>query len=564
MPPNNGGNTGNNAPNNGGNTGNNVSGGKGKGKIFLLMLVAVAIGVALYFFVFKNRCPKQGDFRCDSCTQKEPICNKDTKYKWSCPEKNSSDCPDYTGCQDTQNKTCNAGTCWKWTCSDKSCPGNPQNCDVNQKAECIGQDWHCVNIECKQGDTKPSAPCNNTNENYNQQWECENNEWVCQKSCLVDDPSPESSCQSNQHRGCDGNSTGFVWGCVDDTTDVCGTSIKPDCSGAICMQWKPEEEWGWKCPGDLDKGNIVQYLDLTCKKLTNKDTKEYIEVCFDDVNKIEPIHPTIGKTCKSDSSTATNTSVNKNWMTTLGNELGHILEDDEDLFLPFDTSKRIYYQPEGQPEENKLTCILYDNLNGPCENEGKFIQTTPNVSKEGTCHCTDTFPLGEYCQYSGPDITVYLYITKPNNSSHCPKSRAAMNASAGCYDFESVEIKTTSQPNLFNSQCSGGSGGKGDECDPINCTNCTPKFCPCSAILPAFKVKSTDTLTIKIHGITKSPQIGFFVAHPHKKIVETITYSDLQQECENKNSGSAIYINANPWEDPKIVYSNPADHDDLP
>lgn len=325
-------------------------------------------------------CPSKPDsLKCDNA-----ICDESTGYVWKCdilPDK-CKDKPDNFNCPPKNadplikyTPICNDTTNNNWICKEGclDTDPSPDSCDVYYHRECkesTNYKWTCLpdDAPTKCSDNPPDKLIcpNDSDVIYNKI--CNNQtafKWICQPSCK---PDGTAICDKGQHPGCN-IETDYKWKCVPDSSDVCGTTIKPSCSGAMCID--TDKGWDWKCPSDLTRDDIIKMHNLQCKDLVNYDDNSNVNICFTDTNYKIPISPTIGSNC---------TSTTENHTFSLGKDLDNIINNlngnisDFNEFVPYNIDKRIYYIPN--PDKNERCILKYDKI---CNN-GK-----PN--NDSTCNC---------------------------------------------------------------------------------------------------------------------------------------------------------------------------------
>lgn len=336
-------------------------------------------------------CPDKPDtLKCDNAS-----CDESTGYVWKCnvipdncankpsnficPPTNSDNLSKYTSiCDDTTNRN--------WICK-KGCldtDPDPDSCDVYFHRDCkdsTDYKWICIQDDkpTKCSDNPPDKLKCPTSDEVNYNKICNNQtgfEWTCQPSCK---PNSTINCDTGQHPGCN-IETDYKWKCVPDSSDVCGTTIKPSCSGAMCID--TDKGWDWKCPSDLSRDDIIKMHNLQCKDITNYDDNTNVNICFTDTNYKIPISPTIGNNC---------TSTGENHTFSIGKDLDNIINNpngnitDEGKFVPFNIDKRLYYIPNSNKNE---TCILSYDKNYKCKNNGLYVQDKLNVTDSGKCDCS--------------------------------------------------------------------------------------------------------------------------------------------------------------------------------
>jgi hypothetical protein len=308
-------------------------------------------------------CPDKPDsLKCDNAS-----CDESTEYIWkcntkpdtcenkpdnfTCPPKNSDNLSKYTAiCDDTTNRNwiCKKG------CLDKD--PSPDSCDVYYHRDCkesTDYKWICLEDDkpTKCSDNPPDKLNCPTSDDVNYNKICNNQtgfKWICQPSCK---PNSTTICDTGQHPGCN-IETDYKWKCVTDSSDVCGTTIKPSCSGAMCID--TDKGWDWKCPSELSRDDVIKIHNLQCKDITNYDDGTIINICFTDTNYKIPISPTIGNNCTSTSENHT-FSIGKDLDNIINNPNGNIY--DFNKFAPYDIDKRTYYIPNKDKNER---CVLKD------------------------------------------------------------------------------------------------------------------------------------------------------------------------------------------------------------
>ena len=345
-----------------------------------LVLVVIVSMIAIIFFSWKAytrvSCP---DKPRDICPPGQvPLCSNNTGLSWQCV-------PAGDVCGDDQPKCvkgvaeCNPSTL-KWECPEKICDPSPPKSLV---------------CPVKKGGVDYKPRCDSGTRF----------EWICQPGCDPHDPG--TICASGKHPGCNVD-TNYKWDCVTNSSDVCGTTIKPKCEGAMCID--TDKGWDWKCPGDLTRADVIRMNKLVCEDtIIDEDTKKPISVCFTDSTLAIPIFPTIGHDCTNENATQ---SLGKDLDNILGNPSGNMTTNNK-TFQPTDESKRIYYQPDNT---RPTLCVLSDNLNYKCLKGGKFIQDKKNISKTGKCDCIAPWK-GGVCQFS--DATTCVGHGTVNEAGAC-------------------------------------------------------------------------------------------------------------------------------------------------
>lgn len=378
-----------------------------------------------------------------------------TRYLRQCPEKPRDQCP--TG----MINICDENTGFTWQCisSEDACGGNKPQCDKGP-AQCNASTlkWECPTKVCSKDPPKGfNCPPKKDGVLYKPRCDAGTEfEWICQPGCDPKGSAP--SCATGTHPGCNVD-TNYKWACVKNSSNVCGTTIKPACDGAMCID--TSQGWDWKCPGDLTRDDVIRMNKLSCGDYNNEDdSSNQVNICFTDSTHKIPIHPTIGYDC----------SKNTNATQSLGLDLDKVLanpagnmkggNDKNQVFQPMNKTKRLYYQPNS---DSPTLCVLSDNHNYICQNGGEFIQDKPDISKTGHCKCiadkddilskgTAMFK-GDKCQFSNR-ITCHEHgnVDEQGKCSECLKQYSGPDC------------------NCSNDVCSG--HGKIVNPNPTDC-NCT-------------------------------------------------------------------------------------------
>jgi hypothetical protein len=321
--------------------------------LFLLigLLILAVIGYVIYKAKYTKVCPAKPRDQCP--TGLINVCNENTEYTWQCTASGDACGGDQPKC-DLGPAECNPSTL-KWQCPTKVCPKAPPvgfNCPkekdgVLYKPRCDGETGY---------------------------------DWICQPGC--DPKNPGLSCDSNFHPGCNID-TKYKWDCVPNSSNVCGTTIKPSCDGAMCID--TDQGWTWKCPGQLTRADVIRMNKLSCDDdIADEDSGKKVSICFTDSTHTTPISPTVGHDCTNENSSQ---SLGLDLDKVLANPAGNITSNNL-TFQPFDKTKRLYFQAS---TDRPISCVLSDNHNYTCKNGGTFVQDKIGISKTGVCNCPAPF-----------------------------------------------------------------------------------------------------------------------------------------------------------------------------
>lgn len=433
-------------------------------RAFLMILgltLISMIGYFLYKTKFIRQCPEKPRDECP--TGMINICNDNTNFNWKCVQQGNPCGNDPTPCK-TGEAQCNPSTL-KWECPKAECSKTPPKGFVCDKEK----DGVLYNARCDSGTQF---------------------RWICQPKCDPNGQAP--TCATGEHPGCNID-TDHKWDCVPNSSDVCGTTIKPtSCSGPICID--TEKGWTWKCPGDLTRADVIRIKDLVCHDYPNEDDPDKsVNLCFTDSTHNIPIFPTVGHDCTDENSTQ---SIGKDLDDVIANPTGNITKDNK-TFQPYNKNKRIYYQPDS----DRLTqCVLSDNLNYTCKNKGIFQQHKPDIGKTGTCDCVSPWK-GPICQYSDKTTCNGNGLVDDNGKCVCHNGWKGPNCQysdkttchqQGVVDDNGVCKCNTNWMNILerggkstlqcattkNGQCYGLTAyGEGveEDCQPITCSDKWPR-----------------------------------------------------------------------------------------
>lgn len=323
-------------------------------------------------------------------------------YTRTCPGKPRDECP--TG----YTPVCDGATNFTWACSQtgSACGNYPPKCAYGP-AECDPSTlvWRCPDATKCPG--KPSSfNCPATISGVPHQPRCSAEtkfEWVCDPYCSKKPPSTVQSCPSGQHPGCHID-TKYRWQCLDASSDVCGTTSHPSCSGALCID--TDSGWDWVCPGDMTKADVQRYKNIDCIDMADGDaagaSPSPINVCFTDSSKNSAIAPLVGQKCTAQDASS---SIGKDLDNAVNNPRGNIYGGK---VYKYDTDKRLYYQPDPNRQTQCIMSLDTANCSRPptvqsdepcCQNGGVFTQDKPGISITGSCTCAKTY-VGNACQYS--------------------------------------------------------------------------------------------------------------------------------------------------------------------
>ena len=348
-----------------------------------VVALAAIGGIAYYAFNAAGpSCPVEPK----TCpTGQTPVCNTSTDFNWECKAR-VSPCGEFPPtCQNNETPTCNPSTL-TWQCPDVTqvCTPNPP------------PDFFCPGSDA---DKNYVARCDAGTGNI----------WTCEPSCFSSNPG--ISCSGNTHPGCSAD-TEHEWKCVPNFSNVCGTTVKPNCDGAQCVD--SNNGWTWKCPGQLTRQDIIQTKVLQCKRVdrsTPTGVDGQVDVCFTDSSFNVPIYPTIGADCEGSNSTFL---LPLNETNLINNPIGNMSADGTQ-FIPKNEGY-IYYQPEA---ESPRQCILSFDASHHCQNGGIFDQNVDGISREGTCLCPSGWK-GPLCQYSNQTTCNGGQVDDQGNCSNCP------------------------------------------------------------------------------------------------------------------------------------------------
>ena len=415
--------------------------------VILGVSAAISVIVVVYLLIHthKKKCEKGSIMKNGKCV---PNCGEGTILRGgTCvPKCNWDDkitCPNYT------EAVCSSDTNFEWICESTSgCDSTPPKCTGGDIPTCNSETkkWECPIQKCS---TRPPPDLKCPDDNlYRYVQRCDEqtrNKWVCQKACLETPPKSfdPKSCTSNQQPACSA-ATNFLWSCQNNAFDVCGINPRPSCAGAICFD--TQSGWDWKCPGDLTRDDVKLLKSLQCRDIVNgDDNTKKVNICFSGDT---PIAPSVSSNCDEQNP---NMEIGQDFTYVINNPEGNITlgsEDGTEIFYPYDPTKRIYRKAD----QSDVACILSMDLQNGCKNGGKFQQSKPGISKEGTCACINGWT-GKTCQYSDALCNGHGKVDS-NGKCKCDDEYFSVDDINGPWGyFSSGQCKVTTNDKCYTYQC---------------------------------------------------------------------------------------------------------------
>tara|TARA_Y100000385_G_C13044020_1_gene616619 strand:- start:83 stop:1606 length:1524 start_codon:yes stop_codon:yes gene_type:complete len=473
--------------------------------------ISVIVLVYLIIHTHKKKCKKGSIMKNGKCVPDVPKCNTDDKIT----------CPNGT------EAVCNSATKFEWICESTSgCDGTPPTCSGSDIPTCNSETkkWECPIQKCSTN-PPPGLECPDDNlSRYVQRCnEQTRNKWVCQKACLKTPPKSfdPKSCTSNQQPACSAE-TNFLWSCQNNAFDVCGINPRPSCAGAICFD--TESGWNWKCPGALTRDDVKLLKSLQCRDIVNgDDNTKKVNICFSGDT---PIAPSVSSNCDEQNP---NMEIGQDFTNVIDNPEGNIGgKDKTEIFYPYDPTKRIYRKAD----QSDVACILSMDLQNGCKNGGKFQQSKPGISKEGTCACINGWT-GKTCQYSDALCNGHGKVDS-NGKCKCDDGYFSVDdikVGTGAYEwdpiyFSSGQCKVTAKDKCYTYQCE--SIPYDDEGEII-----ISKPLPCSPNL-----KKADNSVYKMYTTTEADCSKYTQKSPNGYSIQCMKAEGCQYICTNSNDSS--------------------------